>query len=51
MQTRHEAEAVFDRWVRDTLHERYASALREPLPAALLHLLDAADPQAMPPTK
>ena len=46
MQTRHETETtMFDRWVREALRERYAPALREPLPEALMHLLDAADPQ------
>lgn len=49
MRTRHEAvEAMFDRWVREALRERYAPALCEPLPEALLRLLDAADVQALP---
>jgi hypothetical protein len=43
MPVRHETEAVFDRWVREALQTRYAPALREPLPEALLRLLDATD--------
>lgn len=43
MPARHEAEVAFDRWVRKVLQARHAAALREPLPEALLRLLDATD--------
>lgn len=43
MPDRPDAKAAFDRWVRRSLQERYAPALREPLPEALLHVLDATD--------
>lgn len=43
MPVRDETEAVLDRWMRGILHERYTPTLREPLPEALLRLLDAAD--------
>ncbi len=48
MLTRHEAETMLDRWMRATLRERYAPALREPLPEALARLLDDADWQGAP---
>ena len=48
MQTRHEAEAMLDRWMRATLRDKYAPALREPLPETLMRLLDSADRQAAP---
>ncbi len=48
MQTRDETEMVFDRWVQGTLQEQYGNALREPLPEALLRLLDAVNPQPVP---
>lgn len=43
MQTGREMEAVFNRWVHEALRDRYAPALREPLPDVLLRLLDGAD--------
>ncbi len=48
MQARHEAETMLDRWMQATLRERYAHALREPLPEALVRLLDSADRQGTP---
>ena len=48
MPVRPETEAIFDRWVRSILHERYAPTLREPLPEALRRVLDAADRQDVP---
>ncbi len=45
---RYEAEAMFDRWVHSILRERYAPTLGEPLPEALLRLLDAVDQQGVP---
>ncbi len=32
-------EAAVDRWIERSLRERYAAALREPVPEALLKLL------------
>lgn len=32
-------EQSFDRWVRNSLRERYAAVLHEPVPDALLRLL------------
>lgn len=40
MQARHEAETMLEHWMRLALRERYAPALGEPLPEALLRLLD-----------
>ena len=51
MQTRHGAEAMLDRWMRATLRDRYAPALREPLPETLMRLLDDADRQGAPERK
>ncbi len=48
MQSRHEMETVFDRWVQDALRERYERALREPLPEMLLRILDTVDVQHAP---
>ena len=51
MPVRSETEAIFDRWVRSILRERYAPTLREPLPEALLRLLDTMDRQHVSPAK
>jgi len=42
-QTREESvsEAAFDRWLRDSLRREYAAIQQEPVPDALLRLLDA----------
>ena len=34
-------DAAFDRWLRDSLRREYAAIQHEPVPDALLHLLDA----------
>ncbi len=48
MQARRDAETMLDRWMRSALRERYAPALREPLPEALFRLLDNAERQGDP---
>ena len=48
MQARHEANPMLDSWMRAALRERFAPALREPLPEALLRLLDEAERQGAP---
>ncbi len=48
MHPQNDMEAVFDRWVRDALQERFALAPSEPLPEALLRLLEVPEPEPAP---
>jgi hypothetical protein len=35
------SDAAFERWLRDSLRREYGAVQREPIPEALLRLLDA----------
>ena len=45
------SDAAFERWLRDSLRREYGAVQREPIPDALLRLLDphsGAPPAAVP---
>ena len=49
MQTRDDIDLAFERTVSEALRDQYAQVLSEPLPNALLQLLDLEDWQAAEP--